>query len=260
MALGRIDRVLIACTLAVVLLSVMWPAVSNISTIAFLGMLVVVGIPHGAIDHLIHFKNAKGSTRKKWYFYIQYLGLAGLVAVSWLYLPILSFLLFMLISAYHFGQSQLFYLQLGALLKHTLFLVWGIFLLSIIVVFNYNECYQIFSSLSSLLVGDWMTIDIWQISMLLSGGALFTIFNYLVLNGQMSFKRFLLEFSLFGAFVVLSIYADAILSFTIYFGLWHSLRSLFIEYKSLKQQKSFYSAIQFIRDFLPYTLIAIIFL
>jgi beta-carotene 15,15'-dioxygenase len=66
-----------------------------------LGFLVV-GIPHGALDHLLLRK--KGGSL--FLFVAEYLFVVGLYFVMWHYFPMLSLLLFILFSAFHFGESE----------------------------------------------------------------------------------------------------------------------------------------------------------
>ena len=65
--------------------------------------ILLLGIPHGAIDHVLFFKKRKMSQTK---FYSIYLGLSFLFVILWHILPVISLILFLLISAFHFGESQ----------------------------------------------------------------------------------------------------------------------------------------------------------
>ena len=66
-------------------------------------LILLLGIPHGAIDHVLFFKKRKMSQLK---FYSIYLGLSFLFVILWHILPVTSLILFLLISAFHFGESQ----------------------------------------------------------------------------------------------------------------------------------------------------------
>ena len=67
-------------------------------------LISLIGIPHGAIDNVILQSEYKMS---KFKFYGLYILSIVLYTLMWFILPIYAFLLFLLISAYHFGESQL---------------------------------------------------------------------------------------------------------------------------------------------------------
>ena len=60
-------------------------------------LILLLGIPHGAIDHVLFFKKRKMSQLK---FYSIYLGLSFLFVILWHILPVTSLILFLLISAF----------------------------------------------------------------------------------------------------------------------------------------------------------------
>jgi lycopene beta-cyclase len=65
---------------------------------------VTVGIPHGAIDHLIESRNweLKGIAR----FSVNYISKALLMLLAWIVFPPLALLFFLLFSSWHFGQTD----------------------------------------------------------------------------------------------------------------------------------------------------------
>ena len=70
--------------------------------------LILAGIPHGASDFLLFKKLSNYLKRNNSvsYFYIIYSILIGNYLLVWYYFPIFAFILFLLISVYHFGQSN----------------------------------------------------------------------------------------------------------------------------------------------------------
>jgi len=71
-------------------------------------MLVFLGIPHGAVDHLVAQRIAKHQkeTFKLAPFIIKYLGIMFAFGVCWQFFPQLSFILFIGISIFHFGDIE----------------------------------------------------------------------------------------------------------------------------------------------------------
>jgi len=76
---------------------------------SFFGILLIsTGIPHGAIDHLIEEKTATTLNRSFSLdkFLATYLLQMGLYAVLWFFMPALSLSIFLILSAWHFGESD----------------------------------------------------------------------------------------------------------------------------------------------------------
>ena len=67
-------------------------------------MVALFGIPHGAIDNIILLSENNVSPFK---FYFWYIMAIILYVICWIYLPVFSFVVFLLLSCFHFGESQL---------------------------------------------------------------------------------------------------------------------------------------------------------
>jgi Brp/Blh family beta-carotene 15,15'-monooxygenase len=76
---------------------------------AFFGLLIVfTGIPHGAVDHLVEARNRSLHEQKFLlprflFIYVLQMAVYGLL---WYLFPALSLLLFLILSAWHFGESD----------------------------------------------------------------------------------------------------------------------------------------------------------
>lgn len=87
----------------------MWGPIDPTIEWAFVGILMfLLGIPHGAGDHLIvqKRKEMQGLPFSFIRFIISYLGVMGLYAIVWYFLPRSAFVLFILISVFHFGDLE----------------------------------------------------------------------------------------------------------------------------------------------------------
>ncbi len=260
MKIRIIDNILLLITIVLCMVAWVWPSVLDQSYLLFLVIIFTVGIPHGALDHIIYHQSRTRKEKSMVFFYFRYLGLIMVVGIFWLLLPVPSFIVFLLLSAYHFGQSQLYYVKGPVFLKHILFIIWGTFLLSIMITMNFQECLTIFASLEWLQVHSWMSRGLWNIILLVSGIVLTSGFFYIMYAGFISKFRMILELVLLAAFVLLSAQTNVVFTFTIYFGLWHSLRSLVIEYDSLYQVIRNYSIQRFLKQLMPFSILAISFL
>ena len=86
-----------------------FPLHSTLQLIFFGLGVILFGIPHGSLDHFIYHKerNEAMNMRSISKFLLFYLGFAVLYASLWLISVELSILLFIVISAYHFGEMDL---------------------------------------------------------------------------------------------------------------------------------------------------------
>jgi Brp/Blh family beta-carotene 15,15'-monooxygenase len=66
--------------------------------------LIVVGIPHGAVDHLV--ESGNWQSKKVPLFILKYLSLAGLMGLFWYWFTDYALLVFIIYSAWHFGQAD----------------------------------------------------------------------------------------------------------------------------------------------------------
>jgi hypothetical protein len=100
---------------------------------------IIIGIPHGATDnHVFHHVLPRGRALP---FYAGYLLIAAAYGGLWALAPGASLVLFLLLSVYHFGQSNLFYTAIpeDAGVKKLLYLPWGAFNLFPPILFRYDQ-------------------------------------------------------------------------------------------------------------------------
>jgi Brp/Blh family beta-carotene 15,15'-monooxygenase len=103
---------------------------------SFLGLgLVLVGIPHGAMDHIL----LKGKGVKPTFslgFILSYLLKGAMMFFIWWLSPDVGLWLFILYSAWHFGQAD--FEEWGISSKGGAF-IWGFWLLTFILTTHLNE-------------------------------------------------------------------------------------------------------------------------
>lgn len=94
--------------------------------------LLIIGLPHGALDHLplqVH------SVKKMSKFIISYLGISALILVVWWLQPLVALGCFIVYTAWHFGQADFEYWKQKAGLYSFL---WGLLVL-VFVLFGHLE-------------------------------------------------------------------------------------------------------------------------
>ncbi len=116
-----------------------------IQIILFTLGLLAIGIPHGAVDHLL--ENGHYVERSKAGFILHYLSLAGINLVCWIYFPLYALVFFLLYSAWHFGQTDMqeWHPEENSPFKN---IAWGCLLLSIILCGHTPETNHILENLS----------------------------------------------------------------------------------------------------------------
>ena len=118
-----------------------WPSIADPLFIGMIGLgMIAIGIPHGALDHKV-FQQPIYSIP----FLTSYIGLMILVGIGWFLSPLLSLLLFLIGSAWHFGETEFKDLRIKN--KLTQF-VYGIIILASIILPHAQEAVQILSYLN----------------------------------------------------------------------------------------------------------------
>lgn len=107
--------------------------------------LLLVGIPHGALDYLLDSGNIKSKVRFP--FILKYLGTAFIYLLVWLAMPNLALFFFLIFSAWHFGQGDMQHWQSKSnnVFKN---IFWGITILIILLFGHVNETNQILNNLN----------------------------------------------------------------------------------------------------------------
>ena len=214
------------------------------------------GISHGAIDnHLYGFKNTRENIR----FITIYVISALLFGLVWLVHSNIAFLLFLLISAYHFGQSQfIVYARKKLKLERTLYLIWGSWLLLIFISMNSAELYQsYFASLLNIKLFRQLLYFSNPLSVFFSVLLLMILF-YNVWRDRLSVQQCFIELYQLFAIAVVFFISSPLVGFTIYFVILHSIRVLSQEYQYFQSKNNTFSIASFIKMILPFTLISLI--
>jgi len=214
--------------------------------ILFGSTLLLVGIPHGGIDHLIH--NPQIGKRGLVHFIFRYLLVMLGYGLLWWLLPLAALLSFLLMSSYHFGQSHFLDRLRNSSREAWLYLIKGSFFLAILLFGDWEMTQKILQPILSLTLTELQRLGIlgglMASSLLIQGwvGRTFTAgdaMDYLILAPVLYFSPLLVGFS-------------------IYFGLWHSLPSMLAEYEYLKKYPAFSTPIKFCLQLLPFSGISLL--
>lgn len=208
-------------------------------------VMLTVGISHGAIDHLLLNPTIKGKALL--IFISKYLLIMIAYLLVWIFFPLIGLIAFIAMSAYHFGQSHFLDAKEGSYVKTTYFLT-GLFFLLLILWADFDS--------TSTIVGAVYTIDTYYSQL---SNLLIVLGVLSVASGFVSFKKqFVKKLPEFIGLTLLLSQLPLFMSFALYFGFWHSVPSMVVEFQALKGGFGSNQVQNFIKGLLPFTLIAII--
>lgn len=231
--------------------------------LAFAVGILFLGIPHGAADLLVANQNADNSKKRFsiLFFFANYLGrLVGFGAMLWFF-PLIGNILFIFLAAYHFGETDLHRFKTDTLLGKFLVTSYGLVILSLILMPNFNEVRPILllfkAGSDNLAFINWL--DSHRIGLIFSAVVLFLVsaIVYFLKNKEIIFSEnryFSLQFLLI---LVILYNLPMVLGFTFYFVIWHSTLSLKNITSYLRNNSSFNTANRVIRQIVFYSLLAI---
>ena len=166
--------------------------------------LLVVGIPHGALDHLTGFISNKKNISLK--FIMIYLALMVPIFLLWYWFPLLGLIFFLIYSSWHFGQTDMENWQIKS--KYIGF-VWGIILLGFLLLTHIDELNVVLKALEIQTLSSFKGIDVLCYSLI--------IFGYII---SIYYKK--TEWILLVTFLLFSKHINLIFAFGLYFIFHHS--------------------------------------
>ena len=188
--------------------------------------ILTFGIVHGANDLLLINKTTN-TTKSIFTQFFIYLTLVLLFFIFFYSIPYLALITFVILSSYHFGEHQwtLFEKTNNNVIK-ILYFSYGLLIFSILFYFNFNEVSLIIKDITD------QSLDLTFFKNLLIFSSLTTLIISIVLfkhlKNQLLIQIFLLIF-----FLITVYFTDLLMSFAIYFVLWHSLPSVLEQSKFL---------------------------
>jgi lycopene beta-cyclase len=179
-----------------------------VESIFFILGLISVGIPHGAVDHLL--ENGNLYSKVKLNFVLRYLGAAVIYYILWLVLPNIALLFFLIYSIWHFGQADINEWKIQNNF-HFKTWIWGSFLMGIILCGHSIQTNNILKN---------MGVELFQINE--KTGKIISI-SLIILAFFWGFWERKLAMILSCVFLAISIHLPLITSFGLYFIGQHSL-------------------------------------
>ena len=207
-----------------ILMSPIYQTINYTLIIFCLFLILIIGISHGALDNIKGAKLLNLFGYKSMYlFYSSYIFISLLIIFSWLILPNLVLLFFLIVAAYHFGKEDtIFKLKKNLIFKEILFFFKGSSVIIAPLLFQRDSTNEIFATLNFYIFQNSLFNDIFLIIFLL-----LSLFSgvYLSIGKSIEFKNVMMldYFSV----IILNLFLNPILAFTLYFCFLHSVRHSF---------------------------------
>ncbi len=232
------------------------PVGDSITMVMAAAAVLLVGIPHGAADHHIyrHLQGGNATRGDMFRFYALYLLAILSVVAGWWIWSGGTLTLFILISAYHFGQGHFHHLEGRTWVYRPLSLVWGLWIILSPIVWHPAAAQPIVAALlqTDITALPWAALASawWWISALLLGciGAASRDMSTAGVG-----RELLTLLALGGLFW----YVPLELGFGIYFAIWHAVPSSADQVRFFRLSHPQYPARRYLAVIAPYSLVAL---
>ena len=225
----------------------------------FFGFILIFsfGILHGSNDILLI--ESLSTSKTKYPFVkilVTYLIIVLAAVVVFYYVPLMGLTLFIVFSAFHFGEQHWEHqnLQVANWLINSFYLIYGMFILLLLFIVNTSEVIEVVSSITDY--------DLSEALVTYSFIAIATTFGLLVVYLFLKSKPFkdLIFKELFYLLVFGIIFKASTLiwGFTIYFIFWHSIPSLFEQVSFIYGDYNKKTILKYCKSALPYWVISLI--
>ena len=224
----------------------------------FLGFILIFtfGMVHGSNDIMIVDKLSKKSNSIFFKILLTYLIVVMAAILIFYFIPVLALVLFILFSAYHFGEQHWedVLSNLSLPLQKFFFFCYGLLILYLVFLFNVEAVINIIYEITSLELNDIYASEVTQILFVI----LFLITAHAVYKKQIAINSVFRELFSLLVFAIIFNSSSLIWGFTIYFIFWHSIPSLLDQitfiYGDLKKK----SVLKYIKAALPYWLVSLV--
>ncbi len=189
-------------------------------------VLILFGVPHGALDLYID-QHLQKTDKKQNIFLLKYLLNIMVYASVWYFFPIIALVIFIAITAYHFGEID-WMGKSNTLLHKFVYTLLGFAWILFLLTKNINFALDIFLTMGRSSIKKELLIDlankIYPYTLLTIGVVNFMLF---IFKTHFFDKVATFYFSLLqtGILVCFVLFMPLWISFTFYFGFWHSLLS-----------------------------------
>ena len=216
-------------------------------------MVISVGILHGANDLLI-LSTKERKDKKLIKNLLIYIGIILLCVVIYLLSSFVAIVLFVVLSAYHFGEEHLSHkINVNFVFNAVYFLSYGLFIFALLFYQSMSDVDVIMTELTG------RTFSKIQIELTLIVSAIFLSIGsvYLILMKRNESVLFLREFLYLVLLFLVFNTSSLILGFAIYFILWHSIPSIIHQIEFISGNLNKRNVVAYVKKALIYWVISI---
>jgi len=219
-------------------------------------LIFTFGILHGAND-LVLISQLKNRNKQSFFkILISYIAIVLISALLFTKIPIVALTLFILVSAYHFGEQHWQDIEKNGnkIITKIFQFNYGLIILLLLFIFNKKEVIEIVFKITTVSIAE-KTISIAFFIVLL----LFLINTYILYKKSETFKNIIIE-QLFYLVLLCLIFkvSSLIWGFTIYFIFWHSIPSLNDQIRFLYGKYSFTNFKKYFKSAFLYWIISLV--
>jgi len=198
----------------------------NISTILCLFLILTIGVSHGSLDYIKGKKLLElFNIQRTYLFYLLYILIALCIIFTWILLPSITLILFLIVASYHFGKEDTEFLVIDkSYLTEILYFFKGFLIILAPMYFHFQDTVNIFKLLLIDNEVFYSILSFVEANKIIEIGIIISTTSsiFLFLN-----KFEIIKFSIFLDFfsiIILNYYLPPLIAFTIYFCFLHSIR------------------------------------
>lgn len=226
--------------LIAIAINILFPEFAEGSKYLILALVILlIGMPHGALDHHIdgNLENWNPySFNKK--FYSWYLSAILVYSIIWVLFPFFSFMFFLLITLYHFGQADAERFSWYGWRKWAIHLGRGFTVVGLIVYGDLTYSSSIIAAVTDISIQPYSE-SFFNTEIIRWFIASFYLIVYLIVNLNKKHREQNFGIYLIDAIIVPAIflYCNLVWAFAIYFGIWHSYNHVLVMLNYLKSKE-----------------------
>jgi Brp/Blh family beta-carotene 15,15'-monooxygenase len=230
---------------------------SSLETLLGFILIFSFGILHGSNDILLI--NSLSKDKVKYPFItvlVTYIFTVTLAVIIFYILPILALGLFILFSAFHFGEQHWEYrkLNISNSITNAFYFSYGMLILQLLFVLNPTDVIEVVEAITSYAMSFSIILYCFIVT-----AVIFTMLSAYLYFKSHSFRQILLkELFYLLVFTVVFKVSTLIWGFTIYFILWHSIPSLYEQVHFIYKGFNKTTILKYCKNAFPYWMISLI--
>jgi Brp/Blh family beta-carotene 15,15'-monooxygenase len=221
-----------------------FPIDPKVQMIILLTLVILVGVPHGALDFLVD-EQTKVALQQNFSikkFVILYLFRLFSFALIWIF-PWVAFSIFMVFSIYHFGETDMAGLLKTKKKSGILYVAYGAFILGVLLLVHLPQIKDTLPVIKNFVENSdlYLLLEANRYLIIMALGFIFIVaivYQKSIDNIEVSLPQLVRLIVLLAIITLLPL----LMAFTFYFALWHSIlsvRNIFSYFKSFNNDKKF---------------------